>query len=109
MKKSLEKRRKKDLDAYDEIDEINWKSQSNSSNLKAEELSSLLDFLENDEYKEIPEETINEDKTSYELLEDAEHSYEELKELWDASDLGEYTIDTPTSQKEEAEDIQKKL
>ena len=52
MKKSLEKRRKKDLDAYDEIDEINWKSQSNSSNLKTEEFARVRVGIGKPEIKE---------------------------------------------------------
>lgn len=63
-------------------------------------------MFESDWFKEIEEEK-NEDKTAYGILkqlEESEKSDEELRELWSASDLGKYTINTPTQQKKTVEE-----
>jgi len=45
--KSLETSKKKSLDSFDEIDEINWKSQNNVQRTQ-EELDSIRDLLESE-------------------------------------------------------------
>lgn len=96
MGKSLEMRRKKNLDAFNEIDEIDWEGQSNNSSRTQEELDSIREMFESDGFKE-------EDKTSYGILKGIEESEKPDEELWSASDLGKHTINVPTSQKKAAE------
>ena len=103
MGKSLEMRRKKNLDAFDEIDEMNWDGKSSTSGRTQEELDSLKEMFESDWFKDVQEKSRAEDTTSYamlKMLEESEKSDEELTELWGASDLGKYTINTPTPQKQ---------
>lgn len=103
MSKSLEMRRKKNLDAFNEIDEINWKGQSHNSGRSQEELDSIRELLESDSFTELTEETRDEDKTSSGILKALEESEKTDEELWSASDLGKYTINTPTQQKKAVE------
>lgn len=103
MGKSLEMRRKKNLDSFNEIDEINWDGKSGTSGRTQEELDSLKEMFESDWFKDVQEEARTEDTTSYgmlKMLEESEKSDDELTELWGASDLGKYTINTPTPQKQ---------
>lgn len=105
MGKSLEMRRKKNLDSFNEIDEINWDGKSSTSGRTQEELNSLKEMFESDWFKDVQEEARTEDTTSYgmlKMLEESEKSNDELTELWRASDLGKYTINTPTPQKQTA-------
>lgn len=50
MGKSLETSRKKSLDSFKEVDEINWKSQNNGQRTQEEldSLRAIRDLLEND-------------------------------------------------------------
>lgn len=112
MGKSLEMRRKKNLDAFNEIDEINWEGQTHNSGKSQEELDSIREIFESDWFKELEEEKRDEDKTSsgmLKMLEESEKTDEELKELWSASDLGRHTINTPTPQKKAVEQQEMKM
>lgn len=56
MGKSLEMRRKKNLDSFNEIDEINWDRKSSTSGKTQEELDSIRDLLGTDWVRELLDE-----------------------------------------------------
>ncbi len=109
MGKSLEARRKKNLDAFNEIDEINWKGQTHTSGRSQEELDSIREIFESDWFKKLEEESRDEDKTSSGILKALEESEKTDEELWSASDLGRHTINTPTPQKKAVEEQEMKM
>ncbi len=111
MRKSLEMRRHKNLDAFNEIDEMNWKSgQTNNNQSRAEALREVRELL--DSYGFLIDE---DDKASYEDSKSQDQEIDDMiaasnyriSELWDSSDLGKYTINTPTIDKQE-EDLSAK-
>lgn len=99
MGKSLEMRRKKNLDAFDEINEINWKSQDDDR-MTQEELDSIRALLEEESEASFPEDKRESDAIEAGVLES--EMDEEPQYLWDGLDIGKETINTPTQDKQQA-------
>ena len=117
MGKSLEMRRKRNLDAFDEVNEINRKDHPNNSNTKKEK-----EDLEELFYSAWVESNVNElekiedvDKAAVDAARQESAGIAKLlsesemldEELWSASDLGKYTINTPVQEKQKAEEQDK--